>query len=392
MTVTAKEMRRYARDMLRRKTFRFHRLNGILEPRQHSLLHLADAFAKSHEDQPRFLLALRDSPPEVRDRINREFGKNGAKPASRREALERWKSLIRNIQGHIISEGVYTDFGRPASVGLLLEKRALDGISLYFSLGESHEGVSLRPGRVYYEPDGRTVVLFYLWDALARTAELLDLLVSVRDLGEEGNFERTLYRARKEDLSAWCERAAASSPDMNPEFYILTLAMRSALSGLRAAMERAESPREALRAAINMQLDSLVAHEVSHLVERKANGHLPFDKAEAEITGYLLQAVHSRADLALISMMNRQFDFAQGMPALVGDVRSRGPMILLEGEVYLRAYASETLESRFLALCGRRSEEVLDISKIKSSQTSDYIRPEHMPLVEKAMCNPSLTG
>lgn len=385
MGVTAKEMREYARGMLRRKTFRFHRINGMIDNRMHTVLDLAKSFAASSRDGKGFLRALHYAPEELKERIAFEFeaSRGGGEP----ERLE----LIRNIQGHIIAEGVFTDFGRPASVGLILESRELDGISLFFALGESHPGSALRTGRAYFEKGRQPMVLIYLWDALARVAETLDLLVSTRDIGEEGNSERALYRSRAGDLSKWCASVRDSEwvPGMSPEFFIFAIAIRSVLSGLESVAGASESPREMLRSAVNIQLDCTLAHEISQVLEREADGSLPFDKETSEIFGYLLQAVHSRPDYAYLSMVSRHFDFRREMPDLVEDLRSRGAYALLEGPQYLRSFAEDALERKFRAFCGISRPEALRTDRIRSVQSTDYMRPEHMPLIEKAMCNPS---
>lgn len=393
MTVTGRELRAYARPILRRKTFKFHRLDGMVDERKHQVLELARAFARSSNGSMEFQYALREAPPDLRERIRSEFSsspRQGSLP--REEAVKQWSALIRRIQGHIISEGVYTDFGRPASVGLILNRRSVEGVDVYYSLGESHETRSLLPGRLYYDPEGRTSILIYLWDAFARVGENLDLLLSRRDLGEEGNFERTLYRAKREELEEWCGRVRNSSwsSERSPDFFIFTIAMRSILSDLRMLAEASDTPADALRAAVNRQIDSLLAHEVSHLVERNANGSLAFGKEKTEIIGYLLQAVYGRADFAFLSMANRQFRFDLEMPELVADIRAKGIGSVLEGEEYLRRWATISLDLNFFALAGKSHLDLIDPGIIRAAQSSDHILGAHMPMVEKAMCNPSL--
>ncbi|HSB47703.1 MAG TPA: hypothetical protein VLD37_06855 [Candidatus Bilamarchaeum sp.] len=392
MSVTGNELRAYARPMLRRRTFRFHRLDGLVDERTHRVLELGKAFARASDGSAIFQLALRDAPEDLRARILGEFSQPAPKEElSRAEAFRRWQAMIKRVQGHIISEGVYTDFGRPASVGILLNQRKSAGLDLYYSLGESRTGSALLQGRIYHDPEGASI-LIYLWDAFARVGEHLDLLLSRRDLGEEGNFERTLYRSRREELESWCAQVSGSGwiAGQKPDFLIFSAAMRSVISGLRSLCESSESAREMLRAAINVQVDSLLSHELSHLAERNVNGSLAFGKESAEIIGYLLQASHGRADYAFLSMANRSFRFDLEMPELVEDVRAKGVLSLLEGEPYLKKWAQIALERKFRELTGRGPSELLDLSMIAAAQSSDHILPAHMPLVEKAMCNPSL--
>ena len=64
MSISPKEIREYCRPMLRRKGFRFSRLDGLLEEERRRSLEVARAFAEPG-GQNAFLYSLRDAPESL---------------------------------------------------------------------------------------------------------------------------------------------------------------------------------------------------------------------------------------------------------------------------------------------------------------------------------------
>ena len=77
------------------------------------------------------------------------------------------------------------------------------------------------------------------------------------------------------------------------------------------------------------------------------------------------------------------------MPRLEADVRTRGLSVFLEGAGYLSGWAKDALDERFREMTGKTHEQLIDIQAIRSAQTGDYLGAEQLPILEKAMYNPS---
>ncbi len=388
MSITERELREYCRPMLRRKGFRFSRAGPLIE--EDSLRSLAVAKAFSMPDGQRdFLYSLRLAPGGMRRGIHealdrkRSLGsQNGRGHAARLE-------LLSDIQEVLIAHGIFAQFGRPATTGIILGTRRIGDIPVYFVLTESRSTTSVFSGRVSIGLDGRKQMAISVTGAAARLMETLDLWLRDPASSEDDRFERRLMRADRESLRAFLE-GKSLAPD-EPIFLmaINLISMRSCISRLRSLASASPSARSFLLSALNSQLDSVLAHETAHLVEREANGSIPLPKESKEILGHLLEAVHGKADDAFQSLLHREFDFAQRMPALKEDIGRKGLGALLEDSAYLSGWARAALDERFLALSGRTHEQVVDTGAIRAVQSGDFIDEGVMPLIEKAMYNPS---
>lgn len=388
MSVSPKEIRDYCRPMLRRKGFRFSRLNGLLEEERRRSLEVARAFSEPNA-QSRFLYSLRDAPESLSSGIQAAIDRRAA-PASAQngEAHKSRLALLSEIQAQLIAHGVYSEFGRPATAGLLLGTRSAGGMVSYFVLGEQVQ-TSLFCGRLTTNLDGRRSMAIFVTGAAARMMEVLDIWLRTPKGDEDEMFERRLMRADRDSLERFVS-GKTLSPEETPFLLALNIiSMRSCVEHLREIARDSGTPEEFVIRALNRQIDSVYAHETAHKTESEANGSLPLSHELKEILAYLLEAVHGQADDAFQSLLHRSFDFGKIMPRFESDVRARGLPVLLEGEDYLRRWALDTLDERFLALTGRTHEHVVDTGSIRSAQTSDYIDGRHITLLKKAMYNPS---
>ncbi len=374
--------------MLRRKGFRFSRLNGLLDERRRRALDVARAFSRP-DGQTRFLHSLRGSPEGMRegilsaiDRKRQAASLNGSGHGARLQ-------LLSEIQGALVSHGVYAEFARPATAGIILQSRLIGDMPAYFVLGESNSSTALFCGRLTQEPDGRRHLAIFVSGASARLMEVMDLWLLDPDAGEDERFERSLLRADRETLRSFLDGKSAGPEEPILLTAINLISMRSCIGRLSALAASSESCSGFLLSALNAQLDSILAHEVAHLVESQAVGATTLPKWMKEIMGYLLEAVHGKADDAFQQLLHREFDFGLKMPGLREDIARRGFGVLLEDSSYLSGWARLTLDEMFVSVSGWPHDQVVDTGAIRAVQSTDFIAAEQMPLVEKAMYNPS---
>ncbi len=375
--------------MLRRKGFRFSRLNGLLEEERRKSLEVAMAFSQPN-GQSRFLYSLRDAPAGLRSGIQEAIDSRTVPPSAQNgEAHKSRLALLSAIQEQLIAHGVYSEFGRPATAGLLLGTKEAAGLRSHFVLSEPHAQTSVFCGRLTINPDGSRRMAIFVTGASARMMEVLDIWLRTPKGGEDEMFERRLMRSDRDSLERFVSRSALPAEETPILFALNLISMRSCVGRLREIARESGSPEEFVIRALNRQIDSVYAHETAHEEENQANGSLPLPKEMKETLAYLLEAVHGQADDAFQSLLHRSFDFARMMPRMEADIRARGISVVLEGQDYLRRWALDALDERFLSLTGRTHEHVIDAGPIRSAQTSDHIDRRHMRLLEKAMFNPS---
>ncbi len=397
MAITKEQAQRYCEPFLQRKQFRFSQLNGMLsEPVRRSLA-VARAFSDPKGDQVRFLATLRRAPPSLQEGIMGEANH----PADCPNSAER-SDLIARIQKCLVAHGVYAEFRRPASVGVILAQRDMDGLPVYFLLNEpvpkSRDFAYC--GRTTFDPlDQRrpTSQVIYVPAAAARLAETLDMWMGdVKDPQSIESLDRRAIRISQSCLKGWCSKVngGLNGPeDSIVRFALFVMSVRCGIKRLSGVLNDSDSPQDFIIRALNIQLDSVVAHETAHLLERKANGSMMIDKDGKELIAYLLEARYSYADIAFLSFLHRyRNDLDRLVPRFTKDMRERGAMAMLEGEDYLRNWAAEMLDNDFMQLTGRLPEDLMDVSLLKIVQTSDFMSQKHLPMLERAFYNPSATA
>lgn len=379
-------MEGYCRPLLRRKRFRFHRLRGLVDERKLGMLKLAKAFAAPGEGARNFMLALKEADPILRDSISDEMRRFYALPGASKTHGER-ELLMERIKSHFLKEGIHTDFNRISSVGLVMDKKDIEGVPVYLLLTETISRRDILPARIHAGPIGSYITL-HVSAISARLSEILDLLlIPDEDKGSWRAFERKLMLSDK----AWLGRLAEVSPlppeEVNVPHTVYIISMRSAISGLRRLMETSDSPEGFILQAINMRLDSTLAHEWSHLQERRVNGALPVSHAGMEILAHLMAAAYSDADHAFLSMLDRHVEFDSVIRGLPDEIREKGAHAYLCDGDYLKSWARHALEFWFRSITGKPFSSCIDADSIMRVQTTDYLRGEHLPLIERAMHN-----
>ena len=386
MSFTLGQVRDYCEPFLRRKKFSYNQLNGVLSPTQKKDLGLAYSFAVPGEAASGFMLQLRNASPHLREPIMEEIsrleGKKGLSGDEKREFFQR----VRRI---FIANGIHTDHGRPGSVGLILKQTEIEGVPACFYLGETSSR-SIFPGRLTLPTsDDQGFLLVNVSSAGQRITQVLDMLFS-SERDPEDFIERVLVRADPKELEGYVNMLNLDFNTVNVDFVLHIASMRISIDRIAALMDRSDSPADFLLRALNNELDSILSHETAHILEGKANGHLRISKEKKEMLAYLMQAVYSCPEIAVRSIIDRhELDFDDVMPHLVQQVMAMGHDAFSGDVNLLRESARGHLDDHCLMLTGKTHDQLVDTRRLRKVQTSDHITKEHLPLIEKTICNPS---
>jgi hypothetical protein len=385
VVVTHAQVKEYSLPFLGRKNFRFRQLRRIVGPGKVKDLHLAKAFANPGEGMANFMTQLNHSNPHLREPIIEELRGIDRPDVTHTDRMV----LIRRIQEIFLENGLHADFNRPSSVGLVMRTKHLGDVPVHFLIGESG-GSAAFCGRYYSPVDGIGARLTVnVTTTASRLVEVMDVMFNDGDTDED-NLERAMMAVKDEVLAEWIPKATFSSDDVPVNMFLFYLTMRASINKLRDLAQECDSPEEFIRKALNRQIDSVVTHETAHDEERKANGEIELAKSAQELIAYLLEGVYAPPETAFRAMLHRKFNLEELMPGLYDDIREKKLGVLLEGPGFLRGRALESVDCIFDELHGKAHNEVINTNRLAAVQNSDYVTAEHMPLVLRSMCNPSL--
>ncbi|MCI0503695.1 hypothetical protein L0Y65_03205 [Candidatus Micrarchaeota archaeon] len=409
MSVTRGELKEYLGPALSRKTFRFCRLRGLV--REGTLQSLRFARAFSHPEnlhagsaQPRrsrrgaeIMRELSKTEPWLRlpvmDALRKLSGGAGpgghASPSARMEAMER-------IQETLLDCGVHAVFGKPASAGLMLHAREAAGIPLRLYLGESF-GDKLGRGRLNRHPGGSWSLEVDVTQTAARLMQaveywLADFRLPLPHLDMQRlSFVRAPRELLKKNLAECMERGRVAGEHVPVMFALDVSCLRLINDQLECIASGSATPQDFLMRALNASMDSVLAHEIAHLQERRASGFAALHPMAKETLAYLLQAAYSEPADAFRGMMMRGFDITLMMPAFDAALRAMGSHAFCLERGYLRGWARGMLDE-FEKLCGfgTGAKPAIGTDAITNAQTNDYITEGDLPLIERALCNPNL--
>lgn len=385
MAVTLRQVKDYCRPILERRNFRFKKLRRFVGNRTVSDLRVAKAFAHPGEGAANFMMALQGASSKLREPITEELRSMDRKGITHEERM----LMIRRIQEVFLENGIHTDFNRPSSVGLVMHTDSVGETPVYFILGESG-GSATFCGRYYESIDGiGSRLTVNVTSTASRLVEILDIMFNPGK-DEHDRFERALMLRDRDSLGSWVSKVDFEPDEVPVNMFLYVLSVRETISRLEALAEQCDSPEEFVMRAVNQQLDSVLAHETSHLEEKKANGEIPLSRTAKELIAYLLEASYASPDIAFRAMLDRKFDVEKMMPGMFDEIRGMAGMTLLEDLTFLRENALDSLDDIFLELASKSHDEVIRTDVIQRVQKSNYVNGNDMPLVERAMCNPSL--
>lgn len=386
MSVTLRQVKDYCRPFLERRNFRFRQLRRFVGHTRLNDLRVAKAFAHPGDGAVNFMKALDMASPKLKEPITEELRKLDKRGNITHDDR---MLMIRKIQEIFLQNGIHTDFNRPSSVGLVMHSGTVSNTPVYFLLGESG-GSATFCGRYYEAIDGiGSRLTVNVTSTASRLVEILDLMFND---GKDDNdrFERALMLRDKDSLGQWVSKVDFDPDEVPASMFLFVLSVRESISKLEGIAAQCDTPQDFVRMAVNLQLDSVLAHETSHIEEKKANGEIPLSKGAKELIAYLLEAAYSSPDIAFRAMLDRKFEIEKMMPGMFDDIRGMGGMALLEDAAFLRACALDSLDDIFIELSSKSHDEVIRTDIIQGVQKSNYVNGNDMPLVERAMCNPSL--
>ncbi|MEW6035408.1 MAG: hypothetical protein AB1529_02235 [Candidatus Micrarchaeota archaeon] len=389
MAVGKEQIKSYCAPMLRRKTFKFGRLKGLVDEPVLEGLKLAKAFGNPGPSSRRFIRELRMTDHNLRCDISealRPLG--GDSPEIVRH------QVLSGIREVFLSRGLHSRFGRPESVGLMLHSFEAFGRPVHVFLDESD---GMRVGRARFNMGMEGLLWFELnaTQNAARLAQLLDFWLAgpeeldCRPEGMRISLARTGAGAAGEAL-ARAFAAEGLTEEASVLFALDVSCLRLMISRLASIAAESGSPREFLMRSLNAQIGSAFAHEVAHMLEREANGNVPLPRDVMEIAAYMLQALYSDPAEAFRSMMLHGVDVTVVLPSFDSSMRQLGAGAFAVGEDFLRKWADILAGAIFTSLGGRSHEEMLDGQKIREAAGIAPISMEHMQFIERAMCNPNL--
>ncbi len=395
MSLTKEQIADYCKPFLRRPVFRFQHLKGMVDRKILKDLQLAKAFAYPGHECRNFMAELLSARAHLKKPIDSEIDKLLDIPESTRTNRDHFEAFgkIRHI---FIEHGIHTSFERPASVGLILNTTEVAGLSAYFFLGECRDTYTGR-SRLNLNSNGIGSFEVNITETASRLVQILDywLMPPEQIKNHPQSFRLILMRTDRNaliELGPQILESAKLFKEEMPVLFALDVAcVRLMMARLEKLMKESDSPQAFLCAAINMNIDSAVAHETAHLEESQAHREIKLPLQQREFLGYMLQAAYSEPGDAFRSCMLRGFDISTEMPSFDEDLRSLGFRIFCVGPQYLKEWATWMLDAVFKQLHkGKTHEEVIRPETIKEAQTSDFVRMEHMPLIEKALCNPNI--
>jgi hypothetical protein len=406
--------------MLTRREFCFSDLKGLLGKEKMRDLCLGEAFATpgAHE----FILALRDANPRLREPIMEEIRKLESTPTRTHQERNRTRSRIQEI---FIEDGIFTDFSRPASVGLILAKTEILGVDTYLILGKSSPAV-LHSGRLNMNAENPTLII-NVTNAAGRLMETLDVMFMVsdpmlrgrdpalvKDIMRRYDISESEARSFIDDIFIMRNAMRKSREELNPIFsktefdredmpflnVLDVVSTRASIARLERSMLESDEEGAFVMDAINAYVNAKLAHETCHIIERKANSALSMNERQMELLAYLMEAAYARPDIAFSALLSQadagpqrnRIDVKADIPDLAEDIFRLNGSAFLQDEGYLRIWASRCVDDRFRKLTGQAHTDLVDVDPIRKIQDARFLGPAHMPLLEKAVCNPTFRG
>ncbi len=417
MPITKEQLKTYCAPFLRRQNFSFGNLRDAIGEDRMRDLRFGEAFSSQKAVSQRLQLEEQDANPCLKAPITKALAtlaqKNTPKEKDR---------ISRKARDIFAEHGIFADFGRSASFGLILEKTEILGLDTYLVLGK-YDGGHLHSGRP--DSDGKGAYLaINVTNAVGRLVEMLDIMLEISDpLIKNHEYRLVKYRMDKYSISLTDARemldrmlmtrnvmrmsyeevtkcfAEIGSAFANPTLFALNvITTRAGIARLERMMTECDEPATFLLNAINSYVAATLVHEAAYITERRANGELHVRRNHMELLAYLIEAVHSRPDIAFSGLVSeadadvhkKAININEELPNLAGDLKRHNGLAFLHEEEYLQNWADRCLDSCFIRLARKPLEEVIDVGPIRALRGSEYIGNAHLPLLNASVCNPTL--
>jgi hypothetical protein len=415
--ITKEQLKTYCSPFLKRQNFSFGNLRDAIGDDRMRDLRVGEAFSSPKAGSQSLQLELQDANPYLKDPITKALAK-----LNQRHTPKEKDRISRKARDIFAEHGIFSDFGRPASFGLILEKTEILGLDTYFVLGK-YDGGNLHTGRP--DSDGKDAYLtINVTNAAGRLIGMLDIMLEVSDpLIKDHEYRLVKNRMDKYSIGLTDARemldrmlmtrnamrmsggeltkcfAEIGSAFANPALFALNvIATRAGIARLERMMSECDEPATFLFKAINPYVAATLAHEVAYITERRANGELRTRRKHMELLAYLIEAVHSRPDIAFSGLVSetdadvyrKAININEELPELARELKRHNGLAFLQAEEYLQNWAERCLDSCFMRLARKPLEEVIDVGPIRAFRGSEYIGTAHLPLLNASICNPTL--
>ena len=398
MNFSYEQLKSYTSPFLRREKIRFSDLNGLLGGNRKKDLRLARAFAlQEHPEQSasKFSEELKKANPYLRGPITEEIARLREKPSicpRDREELE------RRIQRIFIDNGIYSDWGRPSSVGVILREDKALGVPIYYVLGES-DGPSPFTGRLKLPTDyDRGGIILNITGSVARVKSLLDIYFleppkehdpsdGPRDQWQQV-FHQAVIWGGSDVLKSTLDRVHFEMSEFHLTGALSLMARRRFAMRMIYMMMNSQTTSEFFLKAVNSHIDSSLSHEAAHILERRENADVELDRFEKELLAYFVQGTHSQPDVAIWTMFDalpQYFQVENLMPLLARQMLKDNREFFLKGKKVLRKYMRHYADEYSIELTGKPAT-VLDGKKIRDLNTGSHFKEEDLAIIHEALC------
>ena|GEM_PF-6415335 len=341
-------------------------------------------------DTDKFKDSLRWTDREFRDMIREIYSQEGV-PAS---------TMHEDVQWSMVEDGLFCDFRRPNSSGLILWANDIEQVPALVVLGESQSSKNAYSGRVSLGNEGSIdSIVVYANAAMQKVAGFLRAWFAVFESierNEKPNIISDLLARKDESLEKMVDRLfdLIEDPEVDIQFpyedILLVCSLRAIADNFRKIMREVDTPQEFLLKAVDMQLRSSLSHEIAHLLERRfatEHGNLLI-KEEMELVAHLVQGHYVSPGMAFKALCDRSINIEQVFPSLYKDLEIMHFEFMLEKEEYLAKWAFRLLREMTMAGAGVEPGDIFNPTIIRQAVQAPILRLEHIPIIEAGFWDP----
>ncbi len=388
MAIDLPAIHRYCKKPLARKEFRYDQLErrGLISTANHRKLEALRFFSSGQGMKERFISALAEADETFAADIRQIYQKHS-------DPVE----VALFSQLCMLDHGVFADFNRPNSSGLILDCEMLDEIPILVVLGEMTEGNrNTFSGRVTINNDsGLDSAVVYATIAIEEMSDMLNLWFSA-NFEENPSIEaqhscRT--DAATERLIDFVIEGKIAIPDLDDSDIILNIwANRIILNRYRAIMRHSSTPSEFVQRVADLHLRAARLHEAAHVAEVKANWGIRRTQVDKELLAYLAEACYINPGLAFRALMRRpDVSMIRDLKELNREIERLGLEAFLESEKTMEMWAYKMLRICCKRIARKEPYEIFNPSFMRNIAKKPLVTAESAPLIEETIhSNPDI--